>query len=73
MTYRDVALALELSEASVKRVFSKSTFSVKRLEQVCALMDMRIGDLCRLADKLHSDHRTTLSLEQETALVESAA
>ena len=72
MTYQDVALALELSEASVKRVFSKGTFSVKRLEQVCALMDMRIGDLCRLADKLHSDRRTTLSLEQETALVESA-
>ncbi len=72
MTYRDVAVALGLSEASVKRVFSKGTFSVKRLEQVCALMDMRIGDLCRLADKLHSDRRTTLSLEQETALVESA-
>jgi len=71
ITYRDVALALELSEASVKRVFSKGTFSVKRLEQVCALMDLRISDLCRLADKLHSDRSTTLSVEQETALVES--
>ncbi len=71
LTYRDVAADLGLSEASVKRVFSEGTFTVQRLEQICAMMDMRIGDLCRLADKLQSERSTALSLEQETALVES--
>ena len=71
LTYSDVAKALELSEASIKRVFSEGTFTVQRLERICAMMDMRIGDLCRLADKLHSELSTTLSLEQETVLVES--
>jgi len=71
LTYSDVAAALDLSEASVKRVFSEGTFTVQRLERICAMMDMRIGDLCRLADKLHSELSTTLSMEQETALVES--
>lgn len=72
LTYRDVATVLDLSEASVKRVFSEGTFTLQRLERICTMMDMRIGDLCRLADKLHSERSTTLSLEQETALVESA-
>lgn len=71
LTYKDVATGLELSEASVKRVFSEGTFTVRRLEQICAMMDMRIGDLCKLADKLHSDQSTTLSVEQESSLAES--
>ena len=71
LTYRDVAASLDLSEASVKRVFSEGTFTVQRLERICTMMDMRIGDLCRLADKLHSEFSTTLSLEQETVLVDS--
>ena len=34
LTYRDVAAALELSEASVKRLFSEQSFSLKRLEEI---------------------------------------
>ncbi len=71
LTYRQVAVELGLSEASVKRVFSEGTFTMQRFERICAMMDMRIGDLCRLAEKLQSDRTTTLSIEQESALVES--
>ncbi len=71
LTYHDVADELDLSEASVKRVFSKGTFTVDRMERICALMNMRISDLCRLADKLHADNRTVLSREQEKALASS--
>ena len=71
LTYSDVASALELSEASVKRVFAEGTFTVQRLERICALMDMRIGDLSRLADNLQSERTTELSMEQESSLAES--
>src|SRR5690554_7972479 len=47
LTYQDVAQALELSEASVKRLFSDRQFSLKRLDQICGLMGMEITDLVR--------------------------
>src|SRR5690554_7540436 len=47
LTYQDVAQALELSEASVKRLFSDKQFSLKRLDQICTLMGMEISDLVR--------------------------
>ena len=37
ITYADVASHLELSEANVKRMFSKRHFTLSRLEEVCAL------------------------------------
>ena len=49
LTYRDVAQALQLSEASIKRLFSEQTFSLSRLEDVCRFLDMSIYDLARLA------------------------
>ena len=45
MTYRDVARALDLSEASVKRLFSEKTLSLQRLDAICAMMDIEISDL----------------------------
>ena len=50
MTYRDVARGLGLSEASVKRLFSRRGFTLERLERVCALMDLSLSDLVHLAD-----------------------
>ena len=49
-TYRDVAVALGLTEASVKRLFSKQSFSLHRLDQVCQLLEMEITDLAQFAD-----------------------
>ena len=50
MTYRDVARELALSEASVKRLFSKEDFTLKRLEQVCTLLEVSFADLVRLVE-----------------------
>ena len=46
-TYADVARQLELSEASVKRLFSEKNFSLQRLDSVCTLLHIEISDLVR--------------------------
>jgi DNA-binding Xre family transcriptional regulator len=44
-TYADAAKVLKLSEASVKRVFSRGQLSLERLEQLCDWLDVEIGDV----------------------------
>lgn len=68
VTYADVAAALDLSESSVKRLFSDQDFSLKRLDQVCQLMNMEISDLMRQLDE-GKQHIESLSLDQEQLLV----
>ena len=70
LTYRDVAKALQLSEASVKRIFSEQTFSVSRLEDVCRFLDMSIYDLARLTRQTVEDEVTRLSVSQEQGLAD---
>ncbi|MDH2436147.1 helix-turn-helix transcriptional regulator [Pokkaliibacter sp. MBI-7] len=48
-TYADVAMALELSEASVKRLFAEGNFTLQRLEKVCLLVEMSLSDLTHAA------------------------
>ena len=43
--YVDVAEALDLTEASVKRLFSDEQFSLKRLDQICNMLGIEISDL----------------------------
>ncbi|MFQ6023820.1 MAG: helix-turn-helix domain-containing protein [Acidiferrobacterales bacterium] len=50
LSYRHVAQALDLSEASVKRLFAEQGFSLARLDQVCQLMDMEITDLVAMME-----------------------
>lgn len=45
LTYRDVASALGLSEASVKRVFARETFTVERLAQIAHLLGFTLAEL----------------------------
>jgi transcriptional regulator with XRE-family HTH domain len=71
-TYKDVAIALNLSEASVKRLFSERSFSMQRLERICRLMDMSFSDLARLNDLKYEERQTTLSAKQEAALADDA-
>jgi DNA-binding Xre family transcriptional regulator len=47
-TSRDVAGALDLSEASVKRLFAGHSLSLQRLDEICRLMDMEISDLVQM-------------------------
>ena len=45
MTYADVASRLELSESSIKRLFSESKISLGRLDALCQIAGMEISDL----------------------------
>jgi transcriptional regulator with XRE-family HTH domain len=72
LTYRALAGRINLSEASVKRLFAERTFTIRRLEQVCKAMDMSVTELLRMIDRTASVV-TTLSLEQESALARDAA
>lgn len=68
LTYRDLADALDLSEASVKRLFSEQTFSLQRLEQACRFLDMSLYDLTRMTRLGDENETTVLSEMQEIAL-----
>jgi DNA-binding Xre family transcriptional regulator len=67
LKYVDVANALELSEASVKRLFAEESFSLKRLDQICELLGLEFSDLVDLARE--SSQISSLTLEQEKEIV----
>lgn len=68
ITYAHVARELRLSEASVKRMFSRRNFSLKRLDQVCELANSEFSDIARV---LHQEESliSRLSHEQELEIV----
>lgn len=65
--YADVADKLDLSEASVKRLFSEESFTLKRLDQVCELLEIDISDLLEIARQ--SSQIRSLTREQEQEIV----
>ncbi len=67
-TYADCADWLGLSEASVKRLFSRGSFSLQRLEAVCRRLGLSFSDLVRVAEQ-QREHLIELSLAQEEELV----
>ena len=70
ITYAQVARKLNLSEASVKRMFSRRNFTLKRLDQVCQLTQ---GEFSDLAQALAREEKllSRLSLEQEKEIASS--
>ena len=67
VTYRALASRLDLSEPSVKRLFSERTFSLQRLEQVCELLEIDFFDLAKLARGAASAVNE-MTIEQEEIL-----
>ncbi|MFZ6656713.1 helix-turn-helix domain-containing protein [Undibacterium sp. TJN19] len=67
LTYAQLAAHLEISEASVKRLFSESTFTVRRLESICQLLELDFLELARLA-RGQQELKAELSDSQEQAL-----
>ena len=65
ITYQQVAEALDLSEASVKRLFSERQFSLQRLDQICSLLGLEISDLVRRLDQAQRIDALTTEQEQE--------
>ena len=67
-TYADVARHLDMSEASIKKMFSSNHFTLKRIDKICQLIGLDFIDLVRLFDETRQ-RISTLSLEQEKELV----
>ena len=68
LTYAEVARKLGMSEANVKRMFASQRFTLERLEDVCKLMHMELGDLFQLYEESRQ-RITRLSEEQEEELM----
>jgi DNA-binding Xre family transcriptional regulator len=49
LTYDDLAVRLKLSHASVKRLFAEETFTLKRVEEICNVLDIDFFDLAHRA------------------------
>ena len=67
MTYRELASRLALSEPSVKRIFSEETFTLQRLEEVCAVLEIDFFELAKLA-RGAAAAVDEMTVEQEKAL-----
>ena len=68
INYAQVAEALGLSEATVKRMFSKEDFSLERFEQVCQLADISFSELAREVDS-EKNYISQLTEEQERRIL----
>ncbi|MFT6985184.1 MAG: DNA-binding Xre family transcriptional regulator [Psychromonas sp.] len=67
-TYGDVAKYLQLSQASVKRLFSEGNISLSRLESICNMIELPLADLVLSMTIEHNKiDNLTLLQEQEIA------
>jgi len=67
LTYAAVAKKLSLSVASVKRIFSGGDLSLKRVDQICELLETGLAELLAQARERPSANQLTLAQEQEIA------
>jgi DNA-binding Xre family transcriptional regulator len=72
MTYADLAKALRVSEATVKRIFAIKNCTLDRLEAICEVIQV---DLAQLARAIPRDDRliNQLSRKQEEGLIAKPA
>lgn len=64
VTYRQIADHLELSEASIKRMFATGQFTLERIDSICALIDWDWIDLAE-ATKSSEEKLDDLTEDQE--------
>lgn len=67
ITYAILAKRLDLSEAAIKRLFSEANFSLQRLDEICHVSDIDLGELFRAAER-HRDKPEPLALAVEDEL-----
>jgi transcriptional regulator with XRE-family HTH domain len=72
MTYAQLAQRLELSEATVKRMFSRKSLNVRRLEEICDVLGVGLIELAEHA-RARGEPLTELTAEQEEALLKEPA
>lgn len=67
MTYAELARALKLSTATVKRLFSERSFTLERLEEILRVLETDLYEVARMS-RAANGGTGELSLEQEAAL-----
>jgi transcriptional regulator with XRE-family HTH domain len=67
VTYAELARRLGLSEASVKRMFSRGSFTLARIEQILRALELELYDVARMS-RGEPRGPAELTLEQEAAL-----
>jgi DNA-binding Xre family transcriptional regulator len=66
VTYKQLAQALELSEANIKRIFSTQSFTLDRLDEICQILEISLTDLFVLtAQKEQKISQLTSEQEEE--------
>jgi transcriptional regulator with XRE-family HTH domain len=68
LTYAAIARGLELSLATVKRLFARGDFSLQRFERICELAGVGLRELLERAEE-HAAPTKQLSLTQEREIV----
>ncbi len=69
MTYKMLATEMQMSEAAIKRMFSKQAFSLSRLEEVCRVLDIDFYDLVLMDRQRNRETPDSLTTDQEKALL----
>ncbi len=69
LTYATLGSRLGISEATVKRMFSRQAITLQRLDQICQLLDIGLAELAEESGR-HRGALAELSPEQEQALVD---
>lgn len=67
-TYKELGEVLDLSHASVKRLFAEGNFTLERLESICRFLSMDMAELFHLSSK-QQQRINQLTTEQEKLLV----
>lgn len=67
-TYRSVGEQLNLSEASVKRMFAHSQITLERIDMICEMMGIELSDVFQYMQQM-SARISQLTIEQEKKIV----
>jgi transcriptional regulator with XRE-family HTH domain len=65
LTYAAVAKKLGLSVASIKRLFSGGDFSLKRVDQICELLESNLSEILKRMRERPATNQLTLAQEHE--------
>jgi len=68
ITYKMLAKQLDLSEASVKRMFANSQMSLERIDAICDFLGIEIADLLQKMQHM-SKRISQLTVEQEKKII----
>lgn len=66
ITYKTLAIKLGVSEVSIKRLMSNGQFSLKRLSDICEILNLRLSEVIAKAETINT--LTKLKKEQERYL-----